>query len=147
MSRAARIGGVVLLLGVAAQLVRPARENPPVTGDLPAPADVHQLLRRACYDCHSHETVWPWYAQVAPTSWLLAHDVDEGREKVNFSTWDTLGPGKRAKRLRKSAQEVEEGEMPPWQYRLVHPEARLSDVERTRLVAWLTTEPAPAPAR
>ena len=132
------------MLGLAAQFVRPARRNPPVTGDLPAPADVHQLLRRACYDCHSRETVWPWYASIAPVSWLVAHDVDEGREKLDFSIWDTLGPGKRTKKLRESAKEVEEGEMPPWQYRLVHPEARLSEAERAQLLAWFATETPPA---
>ena len=138
MSLAARIGGVVVVLGVAAQLVRPARENPPVRADLPAPADVRGLLRRACYDCHSHETVWPWYAHVAPASWLVAHDVAEGREKLDFSAWDAFGPARRAKKLRQSAKEVDEGEMPPWQYRLVHPEARLTDAEKERLRAWLT---------
>ena len=59
------------------------RQNPPVTGDVTAPADVGGILRRACYDCHSHETVWPWYSRVAPASWLVAHDVDEGRGFIN----------------------------------------------------------------
>ena len=143
MSLAARIVGGVLVLGVAAQLVRPARENPPVSGDLPAPTDVHRLLRRACYDCHSHETAWPWYAHVAPVSWLVAHDVAEGREKLDFSAWDALGPAKRTKKLRESAKEIDEDEMPPWQYRLVHREARLTDVEKQQLRAWLLAPAAP----
>jgi cytochrome c551/c552 len=147
MSRLLRSAGVVLLVGlVGAQLVRPARDNPPVTGDVAAPPDVQGLLRRACYDCHSHKTVWPWYAGVAPISWLVAHDVAEGREKLDFSTWNAYAPGKRVKKLRESAKEIAEGEMPPWQYTLVHPEARLSDAERARLLAWIADEVPAQPA-
>lgn len=142
VSRTRRLATALLLGLAAAQLVRPPRDNPPVTGDLAAPSDVQALLRRACYDCHSHETVWPWYAGVAPVSWLVAHDVDEGRRKLDFSTWTAYGPGKRAKKLRASAKELAEGEMPPWQYRLVHPEARLADAERAQLLAWIAREVA-----
>jgi hypothetical protein len=146
VSRAARIAGIALVVGLAgAQLVRPLRDNPPVTGDVAAPPDVDALLRRACYDCHSHETVWPWYASVAPFSWLVAHDVAEGREKLDFSIWTSYGPGKRTKKLRESAKEIAEGEMPPWQYRLVHAEARFSEVERAQLLAWLAAPVPPAP--
>jgi hypothetical protein len=124
---------VILLL---AQAIRPARTNPPVEGDVAAPPDVHALLRRACYDCHSNETVWPWYARVAPVSWLVAHDVEEGRREVNFSTWTAYDPARRVKKLRETAKEVAEGDMPPWYYVAIHPEARLRDAERERLRAW-----------
>jgi cytochrome c551/c552 len=103
-----------------------------------APPAVAPLLRRACYNCHSRETVWPWYARVAPASWLVVHDVTAGRKKLDFSAWDAYDAGQRAKKLRKSAEELAEGEMPPWYYVLVHPEARLTTEEQRALGAWLT---------
>jgi hypothetical protein len=127
---------VLVLLLVAAQAVRVERTNPPVARDVDAPADVREILRRACYDCHSHETVWPWYSRVAPVSWLVAHDVREGREELDFSTWDAYPPAKRTKKLRKSMEEVDEGEMPPWSYTLMHPDARLGAADRETLRTW-----------
>jgi hypothetical protein len=135
-----RLGLVVVLLLLGAQAFRVERTNPPVRADVAAPADVHAILRRACYDCHSHETRWPWYAAVAPASWLVAHDVEEGREELNFSTWDAYAPGKKTKKLKETEEEVAEGDMPPWYYALVHPDAHLSDAERATLRAWTVWE-------
>ena len=84
-----------LLVGI--QAVPISRTNPPVEADVDAPAPVKALLRRACYDCHSHETVWGPHTYVAPISWLVAHDVKEGREELNFSRWEA-GPGRSAGR-------------------------------------------------
>ena len=128
--------GVLAALLLAAQLVGVDRTNPPVTSDVPAPEDVKSILRRACYDCHSHETVWPWYSAVAPTSWLVAHDVHEGRDELNLSTWDAYGPAKRSKLVREIVEQVADGEMPPWPYLLVHGDARLSSSDVERLRAW-----------
>jgi mono/diheme cytochrome c family protein len=122
----------VVALGVI-QLVPVERTNPPVSAPVQAPPEVQALLKRACYDCHSHETVWPLQAYVAPFSWLVAHDVSEGREELNFSAWDKVDRKKVAKKLPK---EVGEGEMPPWYYTLAHPSARLSDAERRILSDW-----------
>ena len=148
---------VLLVLVVAlalAQLVPVDRSNPPATApfalaDVPAP--VAGALRSACYDCHSRETVWPWYARIAPVSWLLAHDVSEGRETLDFSTWAAEKPRRRAKLLGEIAEEVDEREMPPTLYVLLHPEARLDDAARAALVAWARAErdrvtPPAAPA-
>ena len=87
---------------------------------------------RACYDCHSNETVWPWYSRVAPMSWLAQRDVDEGRRKLNFSEWDR--PQKEA---RESAKTVRKGEMPLWFYTLIHPDARLTAAETRALISGL----------
>ena len=124
----------VLLAGI--QVIPVSRTNPPVESDVDAPADVKALLRRACYDCHSHETRWPWYSRVAPVSWLVASDVSEGREELDLSRWRALGADARAKVAKKLPEEVEEGEMPPLTYRLVHSDARLTDAERGKLVEW-----------
>ena len=117
----------------AIQLVPVSRTNPPVTAPVQAPPEVQAVLRRACFDCHSHETVWPLQAYVAPFSWLVSHDVAEGREELNFSAWDQVDRRKISKKLPK---EVGEGEMPPWFYVLAHPSARLSDAERKLLTDW-----------
>ena len=75
------------------------RENPPVTGDIGAPSEVDAILRTSCYDCHSNETVWPWYSYLAPASWLVAEDVEHGREHLNFSEWTSYESGKRIHKL------------------------------------------------
>ena len=137
MRRAFGRGAIVLvvLLGLA-QLVGVDRTNPPVVSDVPAPLDVKTTLRRACYDCHSNETAWPWYSQVAPISWLLAYDVGEGREDLNFSTWQQYDEKRRRKMLKETVETVNEGEMPPWYYVLMHPDTRLADRDRQALAAW-----------
>jgi hypothetical protein len=126
-----------------AQAFRIDRSNPAVESEVPAPPEIRGLLRRACYDCHSSETVWPWYSQVAPVSWLISHDVREGREKVNFSTWGRYDPARRARMLRKSGAETAEGEMPPWYYRLMHPEARLTPGEIGAVRRWAASTDRP----
>ena len=121
---------------IAIQLVPVNRTNPPVQGDFRGSAEVVSVLRRACYDCHSNETVWPWYSRVAPVSWVIAHDVTEGRAELNFSTWDQLSTEKQAKAMKESWKEVAEGEMPTWYYVVLHPEARLSANDQSVLQAW-----------
>lgn len=128
------VGVAVALLAI--QLVPVDRSNPPAGGEIAAPPDVKALLERACYDCHSGQTEWPWYSRIAPVSWLVAHDVEEGREHLDFEHWDALEPKRAAHKLEELAEEVEEGEMPLWFYVPLHPEADLSDAERERLVSW-----------
>ena len=138
----------VALVGVAAlaaiQLVPVDRANPPVETDVPASPETRVVLRRACYDCHSNETVWPWYSRVAPVSWLLERDVREGREELNFSTWNRYTTQQQAKLLEESGEQVDEGEMPPWFYLPLHPDARLSQSNKDDLRAWSqSTRPGP----
>jgi len=121
---------------IAIQLVPVSRTNPPVEGDFRGSTEVVSVLRRACYDCHSNQTVWPWYSRVAPVSWVIAHDVTEGRAELNFSTWDQLSTEKQAKAMKESWKEVAEGEMPTWYYVVLHPEARLSANDQSVLQAW-----------
>ncbi len=127
--------GVVAVF-VLAQLVRPEKTNPPVTGELKAPAAVATVLRRACYDCHSNESKWPWYSQVAPVSWLVTRDVNEGRKHLNFSVWESYEAGRKAKKLEGIAEEVGQGEMPMAIYVPLHPEAKLSDADKALVVEW-----------
>jgi hypothetical protein len=127
--------GVGVLLGLA-QLFPIDRTNPDVESDVSAPAPVHAVLRRACYDCHSNETAWPWYSRVAPVSWLLARDVHGGRRELNFSSWGAYGAKRRAKKLNETLEEVRNGNMPPWYYVLMHPQAKLADADRAAIKTW-----------
>jgi hypothetical protein len=124
-----------VVIGLAAIQAVPYGSNhvkPPVIREpLWDSAETRALAKRACFDCHSHETVWDaWYTMVAPASWLVQYDVDEGRKELNFSDW---GRGREGERPDKIGREVSKGEMPPLQYRLAHPEARLSEAEKRRL--------------
>ena len=136
MNRARQIAFILLALLAAMQLVTCERTNPPITGELQAPPEVAALLRRACYDCHSNETTWPWYSRVAPVSWLVHRDVVEGRRHLNFSEWNSLPADKQAKRKKASAREVNSGDMPPWFYLPMHKNARLSDGDKALLQRW-----------
>jgi hypothetical protein len=138
MRRAGKIAlGVVGVLALM-QVGRCERTNPPITGEIDAPADVKTVLRRACYDCHSNETRWPWYAHVAPISWLLHRDVVEGRRHLNFTEWDKVPAEKRPKRIAGAWREVKSGDMPPWFYLPLHPPARLDDADKAILEKWAT---------
>jgi len=134
-----RLGKAALGVGallVLIQLVSFERTNPPVDGELDAPPDVKPLLKRACYDCHSNETTWPWYSKVAPVSWLVHRDVVEGRKHLNFSIWASVAEERKAKKLDDVVEEVEGGDMPPWFYLPMHPEAKLSPEEQQRVLTW-----------
>jgi hypothetical protein len=128
-------GGVGLLfVGGLMQLVPYGwhKTNPAVTADAPWPnAEAEAIARESCYSCHSNETDWPAYSYVAPMSWLVRSDVDEGREKLNFSEW-----GEEAE-AHDAAEEVEDGAMPPSKYTMIHRGARLTDEEAAILIAAL----------
>lgn len=95
--------------------------------------EVKGILQNACYDCHSHTTVYPWYSQIAPVSWWLKDHVDEGKEHLNFSVWGDYSAKKADHKLEECAEEVEEGEMPLSSYTWIHGEAKLSDKQRKTL--------------
>src|SRR5688572_17548716 len=130
-----RIGLGVLGTLLAIQLVPYGRDhaNPPVIGEPIWDArETRALAKQACFDCHSNETEWPAYASIAPASWLVQRDVNEGRAVLNFSEWPR--PQEEAK---EASEEVLEGEMPPAAYKLVHAPARLNSADRDRLAQGL----------
>lgn len=127
---------LVVLFGLV-QLVPYGRnhDNPPVTKEIAwDSARTRELAVGACYDCHSNLTTWPWYSNVAPVSWLVYFDVQEGRDALNFSEWNRpQGEGESGD----VAEVVREGEMPPWQYKPLHPAGRLTSAEREELAVGL----------
>lgn len=128
------VGLGAIMVGVGFLIIQLApvdKSNPPVVSepqwDSP---QTRALADRACFDCHSNETRWPWYSNVAPVSWMIASEVREGREHLNYSNW-------RPDEENESIEAVLSGEMPPRQYLLMHPEARLTEAEQATLIAGL----------
>ena len=126
------VAGGLIVLFLLIQLIPFGRDhtNPAVTGeptwDSP---QTRALAQRACFDCHSNETIWPWYSNIAPVSWLVYYDVAQGRQELNFSEWNA-GSSRGARDL---GEVLQGGEMPPLQYTLIHPAARLSAAEKQAL--------------
>ena len=114
--------------------------NPPITSDIKTPNNVKNILRESCYDCHSNETIWYWYTEFAPISWLIARDVNEGREHLNFSTWDKYSTTEKKELLAESIETIQEGEMPMKIYALMHPEAKINKDELNVLITWINKE-------
>ena len=124
--------------GVAVQFVpvKGIGENPPERYAVKAPPEVDAILRRSCYDCHTNETAWPWYARIAPGSWLIARDVKKGRSRMNMSEWSDDDRDAIELDLENSWEQVEAGHMPPWFYLPMHPTAYLSEQDKLTLKSW-----------
>ncbi len=111
-----------------------------VTKKINVPDNVHGILKRACYDCHSGQTKWPWYSSVAPVSWLVADDVVEGRKKMNFSEWGKIPQSKQELRLEDICEEIKTDEMPLPKYLILHSNAKLTDADKDILCKWAEAE-------
>lgn len=127
---------VIVIVGI--QFIPLEQNNPPVENDLFASNEVKDILRKACYDCHSNETDWAWYTKVAPVSWLVTSDVNNGRKHLNFSEWGNLRASEQDKIKEEIWEEVREETMPLWQYRIMHPSTKLSIEEKNVLRNWTT---------
>lgn len=147
--RPGRVLAIILVVLVIASATRSRRhvEVPDVpmaalhmSADVPAP--VMATLRRACFDCHSLETRWPWYSALPVASWLIEHDVEDGRRQINFSRWAEYNAFDRADKLDKMCEMATSRTMPLRPYRLLHPEARLSDAAVDELCIWTEHEAA-----
>jgi hypothetical protein len=154
MSRRLKQAAVVLVvLFAAAQLIRPGRTNPPtdesrtIQAHMGTASELIPVLNRSCADCHSNDTVWPWYTEIAPMSWLMAYGVSEGRKAVNFSEWAAYPPAQQRMLLAESCRDASSGKMPGGIYTALRPEARLSveDVEAICAAARQTNATAQVP--
>lgn len=132
------VGIALVTVSAAIQLV-PVRHDNPSTGSsatLAMPDTVRTVFRRSCNDCHSHDTTWPWYAYVAPASWLVSHDVTDGRRHLNLSNWDAYAPDVQQRKLLDLTDEIQMGDMPPWYYTRLHPDAALTQTDLDAVVGW-----------
>jgi hypothetical protein len=125
----------VVLIGI--QFIPVERSNPPVIEEINAPSNIKAILKTSCYDCHSNETDYPWYAYVAPVSFFVGKDVNDGRRRLNFSEWDKYGKEKREKIIDNILEEINQGTMPISIYTLVHPRAKLDPLKIKTLSDWI----------
>lgn len=142
--RWAAISCAVLFIGL--QFVRPAKTNPAIDEaraleqHIQMSAEVKATLKRACYDCHSNQTRWPWYSQVAPVSWFVIDHVNHGRSHLNFSDWSSYDRQEQAKYLEGIEETVQAGVMPLSSYLLAHGEAKLSPEDKRLIGDWARNE-------
>ena len=144
--RASALG--LVAVGIAIQFipVSDVGTNPPNRFNVDAPPEVAAVLHRACYDCHSNETRWPFYSRIAPGSWLMSRDVHRGRNHLNFSEWGSVDEDERQDDLESCWDQVESGEMPPRVYLPLHPSERLSDGDKALLKTYFLRKSATATA-
>ena len=134
--------GAIALVFVAIQFVDPGykfpasnpEENLMVVENVPP--QISSLLKRSCSDCHSNETAYPWYSRIAPLSWGMSEHIMLGREELNFSEWKSYSKKRQIRKLKQMCDEVEEGEMPFYQYLWLHPDAALSSEDKSSLCDW-----------
>ena len=137
---------IILTVFIIIQFFRIDKNNPEFdkTGDLIVsenpPTEIAQILRSSCYDCHSNETIWPWYSNIAPVSWMLQQHVTEGRGHLNFSLWSRIEGYDKLFIIEEIIEEIELAEMPLPGYLLVHANAKLTEEQRQLLIEWLRSQ-------
>jgi hypothetical protein len=133
----------LLVFLVAIQIFQPARTNPPASpskslnAHLKVPEGVYTSLMRACGDCHSNQSTWPWYGHVAPISWVITDDVNEGRRHMNFDDWEAVeNPNQPDHRIAGICEEIKKNGMPPVSYRILHKRLSLKTQEIDSICSW-----------
>ena len=135
---------ILLLAFVVIQFIRPAKNrandisNNDISKIYAVPADVQSILKTSCYDCHSNNTVYPWYAQIQPAAWWLADHIKEGKKELNFSEFASYRIGRQYRKLEEINKEVKENEMPLELYLWIHKNSKLSDEQKLTLANWVT---------
>jgi hypothetical protein len=135
---------IIVVLLVAIQFITIDKTNPPVdiSNDFLTltnpPNELGNIIKSACYDCHSHNTKYPWYTNVAPVSWLIKEHINNGRNHLNFSLWTDYKEKKKDHKLEECIDMIKSGEMPMEGYVLFHQEAEINHEQKMQLIAWLT---------
>ncbi|MBK9484063.1 MAG: heme-binding domain-containing protein [Chitinophagaceae bacterium] len=136
---------LLLLAFIVIQFIRPAKNisegisNNDISKIYAVPADVQAILKTSCYDCHSNNTVYPWYANIQPAAWWLADHVKEGKKELNFSEFASYRIGRQYRKLEEINKEVKENEMPLESYLWIHKDSKLSEQQKLTLANWVTT--------
>lgn len=143
MTRAKYIGFGLLVVFATIQFLQPARNQSgqvlqtDISNRYHIPEQVRTLLRNACYDCHSDNTIYPWYSNIQPMGWILAEDIKSGKEKLNFSEFGSLSSRRQISKLEGIANRIKDGTMPLPAYQFMHPRARLTKEDRQLLTDWI----------
>jgi hypothetical protein len=142
MSRAKKIMLIILLVFIAMQFIRPLRNssNAVPRADMVThfnvPANVAGILKTSCYDCHSNNTRYPWYSNIQPVGWLLAHHVEDGKEELNFNEFNTYSRRRRSSKLKSIQNSIKDGSMPLSSYTMLHSDAKLSQESKASIIEW-----------
>ncbi len=137
-----RILLIIIIILIAIQFIRPAKNqsNDVLTSDIShvytVPQNVSVILKKACNDCHTNNTVYPWYAQIQPVGWWLNHHIEEGKDELNFNEFGAYAVPRQYHKLEEVIEQVKESEMPIWSYTLIHTNAKLTDDEKQTLINW-----------
>ena len=143
-----RILIVLLVIFVIIQFIRPAKnvhagaQPNHVMKNFPASPEVRSIMEKACFDCHSNNTTYPWYSYIQPFAWWLNDHIEEGKKEVNYDEFLSYTPKKQHKKFEETAELVKEGEMPLKSYTWIHRDAKLTDAERQAIVNWATRSAA-----
>lgn len=135
----------LLIVIVMIQFIRIDKNNPTVNPEndflkiTAADAEVSSIIKTSCYDCHSNESKYPWYTNIAPVSWWIKHHINEGREELNFSEWGTYREKRKNHKMEECVELVEAEEMPMGNYTWMHSEAKLSAEKKEKLIAFFNT--------
>ena len=137
-----RILLIIIIILIAIQFIRPAKNqsNDVLTSDIShvytVPQNVSVILKKACNDCHTNNTLYPWYAHIQPVGWWLNHHIEEGKDELNFNEFGAYAVPRQYHKLEEVVEQVKEGEMPIWSYTLIHTNAKLTDEEKQTLINW-----------
>ncbi|MBS1772384.1 MAG: heme-binding domain-containing protein [Bacteroidetes bacterium] len=132
----------LIILFVVLQFIRPSRNisDAAAVNDISTaynvPADVHETLKKACYDCHSNNTRYPWYTNIQPVGLWMQNHINEGKEEINFSEFATYKKKKQAHKMEEVVKMIEKNEMPLSSYTWIHKDAILTDAEKTAVINW-----------
>jgi len=133
---------IIVAILIAIQFIRPSKNqsNDALTSNIsnvyPVPQDVSMILKKACNDCHSNNTVYPWYSQVQPVGWWLNNHIEEGKGELNFNEFAAYRIGRQYKKMEEVIDQVKKGEMPLSSYTLIHTNAKLTEEEKQKLINW-----------
>lgn len=148
MTLGKKIGWGILAILVIIQFIRPSKNvseqlitDNDISKTYAMTDEVHQILIKKCYDCHSNSTVYPWYNNIQPVGWWLAAHVDEGKEELNFSEFKTYPEKKATHKMEELSEAVNEGWMPLDSYLWIHGDAKISEADKTAINAWIKTLP------
>lgn len=140
MSKKKKISYVLIVLFVVIQFVRPSKNTGDAHGanSITTTIEVERVLQTACYDCHSNHTEYPWYCNIQPVGWWTAHHVNEGKEELNFSEFNTYSLKRKLRKLKEIKEQLDENEMPLDSYTIIHKNAKLNPNDKELLLKWIT---------
>jgi len=142
MKRIKKIAGALLIVVVLIQFIQPARNRSSEISSLDliktvnVPGNIQSILKTACYDCHSNNTVYPWYSKIQPVDWWLTDHINEGKTELNFDEFTTYNLRRQYRKLDEVMKQVKDGEMPLNSYTWIHNDARLSDEQKNSIINW-----------